>query len=169
MFDLPSYLDKIFRDRPGQRKVAELLVAYGLSVRDGQIYLDNIRIPYSSLAEAAGVDRRVVINTVKSIMGDERLRSFFRDLLPAGPFLKGVAKQLGYTVLSITPVADQPGILAGVTSVLARYGVNIVQVIAESPYLKEVQKLYIIADGDVPGEAIEEINKLEYVATIEIS
>jgi len=47
--------------------------------------------------------------------------------------------------------------------------VNIVQVIAESPYLKEAQKLYIITEGSVPGSAIEEISGLEFIESIEIS
>jgi len=167
--DLPSYIDEVFRDRPAQKRVVEALVNYGLSVRSGRIYLGDIKIPFSSLAEALGVDRRVVQSAVEYIGRDEWLSNFFERLLPAGPFLRDVARLLGYSVLSITPRRDQPGIIAGVSGVLARHGVNIVQVIAESPYLKEAQKLYIITEGSVPGSAIEEISGLEFIESIEIS
>ena len=168
MINLQEYLLKVFRDRPAQRHVVEVLIKYGLSVRDGNIYLGDIKIPYSSIAEVAGVDRRVVASAIKTIEGDVNLKSFFMKLLPAGPFLKDVARDIGYTVLIIIPTRDQPGIIAGVSSILAENDINIVQIIAEAPPLMEIQKMYIIVEGNVPGDVINKIRKLEFVDSLQI-
>ncbi len=88
--------------------------------------------------------------------------------MPAGPFLKDVAKEMGYSVIVIVPTKDQPGIIAGVSSILAEHGINIVQIIAEAPQLIKVQKMYVIVEGKVPGNVIEKINDLEFIDTLQL-
>ncbi len=168
MINLLEMLWESFRDKPAQKAVIDLLVKYGLSVRDGQVYLGEIRIPFSSLAEVAGVDRRVVASAIKSIEENDFLRRFFSRLLPAGPFLKDVARDIGYTVLVIIPTRDQPGIIAGVSTILAKRNINIVQIIAEAPQLMDLQKMYIVVEGDVPGDVLNEIKNLEFVESLQI-
>ncbi|HIE37208.1 TPA: ACT domain-containing protein [Candidatus Geothermarchaeota archaeon] len=168
MINLLDILWEVFKDKPGQKAVVDLLIKYGLSVRDGNIYLGDIRIPFSSLAEAAEVDRRVIASTVKSIEDNPSLKRFFNRLLPAGPFLRDVARDIGYTVLVIIPTRDQPGIIAGVSTILARRNINIVQIIAEAPQLIKVQKMYIVVEGEVPGDVLNEIKDLEYVESLQI-
>ena len=168
MINLLELLWEAFKDKPAQKAVVELLVKYGLSVKEGNVYLGDIKIPFSSLAEVAGVDRRVVASAIKSIEENEFLRSFFGKLLPAGPFLKDVARDIGYTVLVIIPTRDQPGIIAGVSTILAKRNINIVQIIAEAPQLMTVQKMYIVVEGDVPGDVLNEIKNLEFVETLQI-
>ena len=161
-------LEKEFKGKGRQLEVVRLLLKYGLCVKDESIYLDNIRIPYSSIANVLGIDRRVVVEAIKSINKNEYLRKFFRDLLPAGPFLRKVARLLGYTVLVVTPYRDEPGILANVSKILASANINIVQVIAEEPHLFQEQKLYIVVEGEVPGEIINKITKLSFLKNLTI-
>ena len=168
MENLLEYVWNYFRDKPAQKSVIEFLINYGLSVKDGNIYLGEIKIPFSSIADVVGVDRRVVVSAVKSIEEDEYLKNFFGKLLPAGPFLRDVARDIGYTVLIVIPYRDQPGIIAGVSTILAKHSINIVQIIAEAPQLKEVQKMYIVVEGGVPGEVINEIKKLDFIDTLQI-
>jgi len=168
MRDLRRYIFEYFGDKPAQRQVVELIISLGLSVKDDGIYLDKLKIPYSSLAEVAKVDRRVVVSAIESIRRDSFLKGFFERLLPAGPFLRDVARDIGYTVLIVIPYRDQPGIIAGVSTILAKHGINIVQIIAEAPQLKEVQKMYIVVEGDIPGEVINEIKKLDFIDTLQI-
>lgn len=161
-------IDEIFREKPGRREVAKLLIKMGISVKNRELYLGNVKIPYISIASALGVDRRVVVSTIDEILRDDELRFFFQNLLPAGPFLRDVARNMGYTCLTIVPHRDQPGILAAITSIIAKYNVNIVQVIAEDPRLYPVQKVYIVVEGDVPGGAISEIMKLDFIKSLQI-
>jgi len=157
---------KIFKGKKGQLEVIKLLIKYGLCISEGEIYLDNIRIPYSSIASVLSIDRRVVVEAIKTIENDTYLKTFFENLKPAGPFLIGVSKILGYTTLVIVPYKDQPGIISSISSILADANINIVQVIAEEPHLTDEQKLYIIVEGDVPGEIINKISKLDIVKNL---
>ena len=163
-----SRIDEIFRDKPAQKEVAKLLLKMGISVKGRDLYLGNLKIPYKSVADALGIDRRVVIHTINEILKDDILRFFYQNLLPAGPFLRDVARDMGYTCLTIVPHRDQPGILAAITSIIAKYNVNIVQVIAEDPELYPTQKVYIVVEGELPGEAISEIMKLEFIKSLQI-
>ncbi len=164
-----SYIEEKFRDKPSQRNVVNILVRHGIAVRNGKLYLGDIKISYSAIAKVANVDRRVVLATISTIMDDPKLNIFFQNLLPAGPFLRNVAEYLGYTCLTIIPKEDRPGILAAVSGIIARYNTNIIQVIAEDPHLYPIQKLHIIVEGELPGEAINEIKRLSFIRSIQIS
>ena len=157
---------EVFKGKDRQLEVIKLLIKYGLSVRNGVIYLDGLKIPYTSIASALSVDRRVVVKAIKTVENDKELREFFKELRPAGPFLIGVGRLLGYTTLIVVPYKDQPGILASISAILADAGLNIVQVIAEEPHLTAEQKLYIIVEGDVPGDIINKISKLDIVKNL---
>jgi|Deesub1362B_J571_1020462.scaffolds.fasta_scaffold00005_304 hypothetical protein len=161
-------IDKIFKEKPGQMEVIKLLIRMGISVRNKELYLSNIKIPYSSIAKAANVDRRVVASTIREINRDDELRFFFQNLLPAGPFLRAVAKDMGYMCLTIVPYEDKPGILAAITGIIAKYNVNVIQVIAEDPRLYPQQKVYIIVERDIPGDAISEIMRLDFIKSLEM-
>jgi hypothetical protein len=157
---------EVYKGREAQLKVIKALIRYGLKVNDGSIYLDSIKIPYSSIATALNVDRRVVVEAVKTLNKHDELRDFFERLTSAGPSLIEAGKMLGYTTLVVIPYRDEPGILASVSSILADAGLNIVQVIAEEPHLTKEQKLYTIVEGDVPGDIISDISRLEIVKNI---
>jgi hypothetical protein len=66
----------------------------------------------------------------------------------------------------VVPYKDQPGILSSISTILAEAGLNIVQVIAEEPHLTDEQKLYIIVEGEVPGEIINKISRLDIVKNL---
>ena len=159
---------KLFKGKEKQLDVVKLLIKYGLSIKDYNIYLGNIKIAYSSIATSLNIDPRVVVETIKNIKRDPFLKKFFENLLPAGPFLRNVSKMLGYTTLIIVPYEDRPGIISQTSQILAEKNINIVQVIAEEPHLTEEQKLYIIVEGEVPGDIINKISKIEYIKNIVI-
>jgi len=151
-------------------EVLKVLLKYGLSVRDGMIYIgERIKVPYKSVAQEAGVDRRTVLEAVRLILSDEFLREFFSGLRPAGPSLVNVAKLLGYRCLIIETHEDRPGILAWVASALAEKGINILQVVAEDPTLYEEPKLYVIVSSGVPGEVIDKILQHSAIKRVSIS
>ncbi len=162
-------LSDMFKDSPKKLYVAKQIFAHGLRVDErGRILLRDIRVPYTSFARAIGVDRRTVKETIAKLLEDERTRAFFRNIEPAGPFLIRVSRMLGYRCLIVEVFRDKPGIIAMVSSALAKRGVNIVQVLAEDPNLVERPKLYMIVTGDVPGEAVSEILKDPNIKSVTI-
>ena len=151
-------------------QVIRTLLKFGLKVNEkGEIFCGEIKIPYSSIAKAAAVDRRTVKKVVDEIKRNSFLKEFFTNIEPAGPFLRGVAKLLGYRCIVIEPIKDQPGILAHVSTILAKRNINIVQVVAEDPNIYPQQKLYVITDQDVPGEVIEEMLSNPVIKSVTVS
>lgn len=158
------------QNHPKKLAVLKVLLKYGLSVREGRVYLgEKIRIPLKSIAEEASVDRRTVLETVRAITKDEFLREFFARLSPAGPSFTGVSRLLNYRCLVVETVEDRPGILAWVASALAEKGINILQVVAEDPTIYEEPKLYVVVSSNVPGEVIEKILENPLIKRVSIS
>jgi len=159
----------MFKDSPKKLYVAKQLFAYGLRIDEkGHILLRDIKIPYASFANAVGVDRRTVKETIMKLLQNECTKNFFINIEPAGPFLIKVSRILGYRCLAIEVFEDRPGIIAMVATALAKRGVNIVQILAEDPNLVERPKLYIIVTGEVPGDAISEILKDSNIKSITV-
>ncbi|RLE66766.1 MAG: hypothetical protein DRJ38_00855 [Thermoprotei archaeon] len=154
-------------------RVIKAFLKYGFKLKREKgkvfIYLDKVKISYSALANALGVDRRVVVETVKNLIEDEFLRNFFENLEPAGASLRGVSRLLGYRCLIVETYEDKPGILASVAAALAKRNINILQVIADDPNIIENPKLYVIVSGDVPGDVVNEILENKIIKNITIS
>ena len=77
-----SRLRPYFKGFPAQEKVAQLMVQYGLRVHEASVFAGAIKVSDTSLARAAGVDRRVVTATVETIVKNPELANFFDRLLP---------------------------------------------------------------------------------------
>lgn len=150
-------------------RVAKTLLVHGLRVARDGVYCGEVKVTITSLAGACGVDRRTVMETLKVIRENRKLREIFEGIEPAGPFLLKIARRLGYRSLVIEVYRDQPGILASVSTALAKRGINIVQVVAEDPNLIPDAKLYVIVEGDVPGDAIQEILSNPVIKRVSIS
>jgi predicted regulator of amino acid metabolism with ACT domain len=59
--------------------------------------------------------------------------------------------------------ADQPGILADVSSIISGAGISIRQAIVEDPELNEDPKLYVVTRSEVPAELIPLLKKAKGV------
>jgi hypothetical protein len=163
-----SNIKKYLDGYPERLKVARVLVENGLSVRDGEIYLNEIEVPPVRIARVAGVDRRTVNETLVAINANRELRLMFEGLRSAGHSLKEIAKHLNLGVVEITPVdAKIPGILAHSATILTEYGLSIRQAIVDDPELSPEPKLTLIAEKKIPGELIPRflaINGVEKVS-----
>lgn len=167
-FNLKNYLENTFKDSPSKLKVASKMVIYGLSVRDGRLYCNDVEIPYKSLASACEVDQRVIKSTAMVISRDETLSRIFSSI-SASLNLKDAAKELGFGVLVIASSNfKEPGIIASVSKVLADFNVSIVQAIIEDPEFIEEPKLYMITEQAIPGQAIPKIRNLKNVKSVTI-
>jgi len=158
-----------FEDSPGQQAVIRLLLERGFSVNDeGRVVSGGIEIPNTGIAREAGVDRRVVDATTDAILADDELRRLFQNISQI-PSLMDLAPLMDMTVLTVEVYdTEQPGIVAEVTDLIAERGISMRQTVSEDPEFAADPKLYIIVDGDVPGELINEIRRLASVRKIEI-
>lgn len=163
-------IEKFFSSSPAKLKVARIMVELGFSINnEGKIICGNVEIPDSSIARAIAVDRRVVRQTVKEILNDEKMRNIFTKIKPAGSFLKEVAPDLGYGVIEIRAQPTAVGVIAKATSYIAEAGLSIRQILAEDPDLNPDPKLLIITNGKVPGEVISKLLTIPTVKKVSIS
>ena len=167
MFD--EIMEK-FSDSPSQQRVIRLLLERGFSVNDeGRVVSGGIEIPNTGTAREVGVDRRVVDTTTDAILDDDELRPIFQNI-SAIPSLMDLAPVLDLTVLTVTVTdADQPGIAATVTGIIADNDVSIRQMISEDPEFTDTPQLHIITDETLPGDLINEIQEFPFVRRIELA
>jgi len=157
-----------FERYPARERVVRLILERGFQVRNGKVVSGGIEIPHTHIAREIGVDRRVVDAAASHISKDEELREVF-SRLSSVLFLRDVAPLLGLGVLVITPSdASEVGIVRDVTDVIARYGISVRQVVTDDPYFVESPKLTVITERKLPGEAIEEILKLNTVRAVSV-
>lgn len=155
-----------FRQYPAQRKVAELLLRYGLRVRDDGLFCGSIELSHAKVARAVGVDRRAVTSTVETIMEHDQLQPVFANLQPTS-HLKEVAPHMGWGVVEIIPVdARQPGILAAVADVIADNDISIRQSIVDDYQLAEEPRLFIVTETPLSGDIIEAIRSCSGVRAV---
>jgi predicted regulator of amino acid metabolism with ACT domain len=167
MFD--EIMEK-FSDSPSQQRVIRLLLERGFSVNDeGRVVSGGIEIPNTGIAREVDVDRRVVDATTDAILADDNLRPIFQNI-SAIPSLMDLAPVLDLTVCTVAVRdAEESGIVAAVTSLLAERDIPIRQVISEDPEFTDDPRLYVITDEQLPGELINEIREFGFVQHIELA
>jgi predicted regulator of amino acid metabolism with ACT domain len=158
-----------FADSPGQREVVRLLLERGFSVNeDGRVVSGGIEIPNTGIAREVGVDRRVVDATTDAILADPDLEEIFRNISSI-PSLMDLAPVLDLTVLTVhVAEADQPGIVAKVTTLIADHDISIRQTISEDPEFTDEPKLHVITDEPLPGDLLNELTSLPFVRKVEL-
>jgi len=159
-----------FEGSPSQQAVIRLLLERGFSVNDnGRVVSGGIEIPNTGIAREIDVDRRVVDSTTTAILEDEALRRIFQNISSI-PSLMDLAPVLDLSVLTIEPNdAEQPGIVAEITSRLAERDISIRQTISEDPEFTDEPKLYVVTDDPLPGDLLNELSALEFVRRISIA
>ncbi len=157
-----------FEKYPSQIAVAKEFLRFGISIKEGKAYCGNIELVPAKIAEAIGVDRKVVVSAIQNIEKDEELRKVFEKLKPVADITE-VARFLGYGVLEVYAESSKVGIAAGVTSALAKEGIVIRYLLAEDPELSVESKMIVVADSKIPGKVVEEILKVDGVKKVVIS
>jgi hypothetical protein len=159
-----------FEGSPSQQAVIRLLLERGFSVNDdGRVVSGGIEIPNTGIAREIGVDRRVVDSTTDAILADPELRQIFQNISSI-PSLMDLAPVLDLTVLTIeVDDADAPGIVARVTMLIADRDISIRQTISEDPEFTDDPKLYLVTDGDLPGDLLTELSALDFVRRVSIA
>lgn len=165
MWDL---LQKDFSQYPAQSRVAQLLIDQGFSIRDDDVWAGAVGLTDTAIARAADVDRRVVRSTVETVQANPEMADVFAKLEPTC-HLRNVAPALGWGVLEIVPTdASQPGILAGVTQVIADHDISVRQAIVDDPEMIQEPRLFIVTEGSIPSRILPEIQAVEGVQEVVI-
>ena len=167
MFD--EILEK-FEGSPGQQSVIRLLLERGFSVNEeGRVVSGGIEIPDTQVAREVGVDRRVVDSTTDAILADEELRRIFANISQI-PSLMDLAPVLDLTVLTVAVRdAEESGIVAAVTGLLADHDVSIRQVLSDDPEFADEPRLYVIVDESLPGDLVTAVRDFDFVQHIELA
>ncbi len=148
---------------PGQARVAQLMLDYGLRVDHGRVYCGEVRLSEVAVGRAAAVDRRVVAAAVRTIEQNEEMTRVFTRLWPVC-HLKDVAPLMNWGAIEIVPTdAKVPGILAGVSTIIARAAISIRQVIVDDPEVVDEPRGFIITEAPVPSGLLPEIRQVEGV------
>ncbi len=157
-----------FERYPSQIVVAKEFLRLGISVKNGKAYCGDIELVPTKIAEALDVDRKVVVSAIQNIESDEELRRVFSSLKPVANIAE-VARLLGFGVLEVYAESHKVGIVAGITSILAREGISIRFILAEDPELSVESKLTVVTDTKIPGRLVDEFLKVDGVQKIVIS
>jgi predicted regulator of amino acid metabolism with ACT domain len=158
-----------FEESPGQRAVVELLLERGFSVNEeGRVVSGEIEIPYTQIAEEAGVDRRVVDSTTDAVLADDELGNIFGNISSI-PSFRDVAPVLGLSVLTIrVEDAASTGVVAEIARVIADEGVSIRQAVTDDPYFTDEPRFTVITNGEVSGELIKRVSELDFVEKVDL-
>ncbi|MHC1598165.1 MAG: hypothetical protein ACXQS3_06350 [Candidatus Methanofastidiosia archaeon] len=161
-------IEQYFRSSPKRREVASLFLMLGLSCNeDLKVYCQEIEVPIKKIADMLGIDRRVVTDTVRDIMANDKMRNVFTNLKPRA-FLRDAASALNYGVVEIEASSETVGIVAGVSALIAEEGISIQQAVADDPILFPEPKLTIVTDKKIPPHVFEKILKVNGVKKVSI-
>ncbi len=160
-------LEHYFRSYSARKKVAEVLYTNGLSIRDSKIYSGKVEIPISSVANAAGVNRKIVYHTIEFVEKNYPLKVIFEKLQPAAN-LSNIAPEMGWDVLEIGIKKGKFACTIGkVITALFDYKCHIRQVLGEEP-ITGSGKLTIVLEGTIPVDIISQIRDVKGVGAISL-
>src|SRR3989442_14264541 len=95
-------IQSLTKDHPERTRTAKTILQNGLAIRGERIYLNQIEVPVLRVAQAAGVDRRTVMETVRMINKKPEIKSIFSNLDSAGFSLRKIARFLVLGVVQLS-------------------------------------------------------------------
>lgn len=160
---------KHFIGLPAQLKVARLLFRKGFQVReDSKVVTGGIKIAHTQIATEAGVERRAVDETIRTILENPQLKKIYTNLRQICS-LRDAAHEFGLSVIVVTPRnPKEHGIIANVTKIVAEKGFGIRQAFAEDMDIEEKPGLTLIIDGKIPPGLINEIKDLPGIYSVTV-
>ncbi|MFH2106635.1 MAG: regulator [Candidatus Micrarchaeota archaeon] len=158
-----QFLEDVFVHFPQRRKVAEVMLRYGLRIdENGNIFCGEIEIAPAKFARGINTDRRVVIETAKMIAKYEELYQIFSNLKPTA-YIRGAAKQLGFEVLEIHADPHAAGIVSKVTELIAQAKIPIRQIVTDDPDIYPEPKLTIVLGKKMSGNLIAKLKSIKEI------
>jgi predicted regulator of amino acid metabolism with ACT domain len=164
-----NYIAHYFDNYPKQKRIAQKMLEYGLSIKNDHIYCGSIELSDSKIARALSTDRRAIKATITTISKEEKLKKIFSKLRPTC-HLKDMASEMGWDVLEIIPTnASQPGILAQVSQIIADEQINIRQAIVDDIEITEEPHLFVVTETRIPPRIIPKIKDIPTVKAVLLS
>lgn len=159
-------ISKYFDKYPKRKKLAQKFIEYGLSINDGKVFCGQIELSDSKIARAFNIDRRIINATIKTISDIIDLKMIYSRLKPTC-HLKDVAEMMNWSVIEIIPEnPSMPGILAGVTKILADAKISVRQAIVDDFELTEEPRLFIVMEQTLQGRYIPKIRNVKGVKAV---
>jgi len=160
---------KQFERQVVRPNVVRKMIECGMRVsEDEKIYVGDVEVDYLAVARAVDVDRRVVKQTVQQIRGNRFLYSIFGKTRPLGTSLVDLVSLLRYSAIVVEADPKSPGVMAGVAEILSRHGMVVRQAVAEDPEMVPEAKMTLVVEGQLTGNAIDELQSLKVVRSIKI-
>ncbi len=159
-----------FRRYPAQERVVKLMIHHGFRINpaDHKIFAGPIELADTAVGRAANVDRRIVQATIRTILEDAELAQAFTRFAPT-MHLKDAAPPLGLGVIEIIPTnASRPGILAGVSRVIAEHGHSIRQAIVDDPDFTDQPRLFVVTEAAVTGDLVPDLQRVQGVRAVTV-
>ncbi|WP_048147148.1 regulator of amino acid metabolism, contains ACT domain protein [Pyrococcus abyssi] len=149
-------LEEYFRGYPARKKVVKFLWEAGLSVKNGKVYVKDVEVPITGIAEATGVNRKIVYHTIEYIESKPALKILFENLSPKHS-LASIAPFMGWEVLELTiSRRDYEKTLAKVLSTLSEEGIRVIEIFGSNPY-EGKSVVYIVVEGILPFKVISSL------------
>ncbi len=157
-------LEVFFKKYPARQKVADVLFRRGLSVKDGKVLCDGIEVPFIEIARSAGVNRRIVYDTINYIGKELPLRLFF-ERLRCGVDLFDVAPLMAMEALEVEVQEGhmQSAMEHIVGSMSGKVRVRLMEA-RDVPGIGA--RLRIAVDGSIPAEVLDSIKGAPFVKNI---
>jgi predicted regulator of amino acid metabolism with ACT domain len=150
-------------------EIVRKMIECGMRVsEDEKIYVDDVEVDYTAVANAVDVDRRVVKQTVQQIRRNRYLYSIFARTKPLGTSLVDLVSVLGYSAIVVEADPKSSGVMASVAEILSRHGMVVRQAVAEDPEMVPDAKMTLVVEGQLTGNAIGELQSLKVVRSIKI-
>ncbi len=75
-----------FSNFPAKRRIVEILLKNGISVKHGKFFAGSLEVPITAIAKAAKVNRKVIYYTIEYIEKNYVLKKIFGSLKPTTDF-----------------------------------------------------------------------------------
>jgi predicted regulator of amino acid metabolism with ACT domain len=161
-------VEKHFENQSKRLSVIRVLLDHGISIIKGTLYVDSLRIPTTSVAAVAKVDRRLVLRVVEEVQADPYLRFFFERMrVEPTPMEIGRFSEAGIVEV-IVENARASGIIAAVTGLIAKYGISIKYLVAQSSELTPSPTLIFQPEKRLPKALYDELEKIEGILEINV-
>lgn len=168
MENVRGIIEEKFSKFHSQKSVALKMIEYGLAVRNGDIFCNEIEVDHRSIANSLNVDVRVVKSAIANIQSSPKLSKIFSQL-KSTIHLGDVAPSLGLGEIVIEAVdSNFPGIIFKVAEIMNKRKISIRQVIGDDSDFTENPKLYIITDSPIPSDIIPKIKESNKIKSITI-
>lgn len=158
--------DRTFSRKKGQATVAQFMLKNAIRLsKEGEIFIGDIEISHTSIARILGVDRRLIGETINTILNNDKFKRIFLNL-NSTLLLRDVAPELGFGAIEVIPEdAASSGIITAVSKIISDAGISIRQITTDDPMFRNAE-MSVVTEKPLPRELIDEILNLKEVKKV---